>query len=151
MPPQVLSSLDAEEALVAGMLLYADTRALLEVSDEDMFYDHLRPVLRAIRTLSGASKPVNVITIMYALESQLDSIAWKGDVGEVLIMDILTRHVANPAACSPVAMANIVHNYAERRRALQRAHEEGTRKYLETVGEVGRMPRVVRETTRWVE
>lgn len=134
MRPQVLSSLDAEEALVAGMLLYSDTRALLEVSDEDMFYDHLRPVLRAIRTLSGAGKPVNLVTVMYALEPQLDSIAWKGEVGEALITGIVSHHAMNPAACSPVAMANIVHNYAERRRGLQAAHVEGTRKYLETVG-----------------
>lgn len=137
--------LEVEEALIGGLLLYPDPRALLEVADEDMFYDHLRPVLKAIRVLSGAGKPVNVITVLYALEPQLDSLSWRGDVGEVLLMDIVTRHATNPAACSPVAMANIVHNYAERRRALQRAHKEGTRKYQEEIQKVGS----VVERTRW--
>lgn len=140
-----MHDLDVEEALIAGLLLYSDSKALLEVADEDMFYDHLRPVLKAIRVLSGANKPVNAITVMYALEAQLDSLSWKGDVGEALLMDIVARHATNPAACSPVAMGNIVHNYAERRRALQRAHEEGTRKYQEEIEKVGS----VVERTRW--
>lgn len=146
MPQLVTHSLETEEALIAGLLLVGvDGRALVEVADEDFFYDHLRPIFHAIRVLHAAGKPVNSITVMYALEQKLDSLSWKGDVGEVMLTDLLGRHVANPAINAPVAMANIVHNYAERRRGLQRAHEEGTRKYQEEIAKVD----VSAERRRW--
>ena len=144
MPELGTHSIEVEEALIAGLLL-VEVDGLSEVADEDMFYDHLRPLLKAIRALHHAGKPVNSITVMYALGDRLDSLSWKGDVGEVMVTDLLSRHALNPVIYAPMAMASIVHNYAERRRGLRRAHEEGTRKYQAEIEKVG----LVSERKRW--
>lgn len=124
-PP--LHSRYMEEALIAGLLFHGEQpeRAFAEFSDEDIFYDDLRQVSCAARSV-----PVlDALHVMCALGECLEEVRWRGLVGEEMILDLCSRFVGDPSSYFPIATAAVVHNYGERRRALQRAQEEIERAY----------------------
>ena len=133
--PLKLHDLATEEALVAALLLHDDFAALEHFSDNDLWYDHLRPIIAAVRQLHAAGKPCGTVFVLFALDSQLDSLSWRGDVGEVMLLDLLGRHVESVQSYYGPALGQLVHFYAQRRRALQQAHAEGTQLYQSRVSQ----------------
>lgn len=128
-----LSSLEAEECAVAAALLHDDAAFLEEAADEDFFYEHIRPVISAVRMLRGADKPCGTVFVLAALSSRLDALTWQGDSGEVLILDILSRRVADPQAYYSRQLGRLIHYYAEKRKAMQEAQEAAKRTFTETL------------------
>lgn len=128
-----LSSLEAEECAVAAALLHDDAAFLEEAADEDWFYDHLRPIASAVRMLRRAEKPHGTVFVLAVLEPRLDALTWQGDSGETLILDILSRRVADPQAYYSRALGKLIHYYAEKRRAMQEAQEAAKRTFTETL------------------
>ena len=134
MPELKLSDIDAEECLVASLLLHdPDFSALDLVADEDCFYDHLRPIVSTIRALRARGKPVGTVTVLYALEPILDSLEWRGDRGEVMILELLSRRMFDPNCWYAPAMASVIHAYAERRKALAKAQEAAKQTFQEVL------------------
>ena len=119
--PLKLHDLATEEALVAALLLHDDFAALEHFEDNDLWYDHLRPIIAAVRQLHAAGKPCGTVFVLHALESQLDSLSWRGDVGEVMLLDLLGRHVDSVQSYYGPALGQLVHFYAQRRRNVQDA------------------------------
>jgi hypothetical protein len=129
----ILASLEAEECAIAAALLHDDAAFLEEAADEDWFYDHLRPIASAVRMLRRAEKPCGTVFVLEVLSRQLDELTWQGDSGEVLILDILSRRVADPQAYYSRALGRLIHYYAEKRKAMQEAREAATRTFTETL------------------
>ena len=142
--PLKLHDLATEEALVAALLLHDDFAALEHFSDNDLWYDHLRPIIAAVRQLHAAGKPCGTVFVLFALDSQLDSLSWRGDVGEVMLLDLLGRHVESVQSYYGPALGQLVHFYAQRRIALQQAHVEGTQLYQ------ARVSAALKGTEGWV-
>lgn len=128
-----LYSLDVEEALVTALLLHEDYGGLAEFTDDEMWFDHLRPIVSCVRVLHRAGKPSGTVFVLNALAraGTLDAISWKGDSGEILVLDILSRHVGDVQAYYSRQLGRLVHYYAEKRRALREAQEAATRTYSE--------------------
>jgi len=132
--PQVkLHDLDLEECLLAALLLHDDFAALRHFTDDDLWYDHLRPFISTIRRLHAAGKPSGAVFVLHALESQLDSLEWRGNRGEALLMDLLGRRMFDVQTFHGVSLGMLIHNYALMRKALRRAQSEGARLYQERV------------------
>ena len=124
MTEPILSSLDAEECLIGALLLHEPDFSALELfSDEDVFYDHLKPVLKAVRELHLSGKAVAAATVLYVLEPILDSLEWRGDTGEVMLIELLNRRMLDPMCWSARACAGIIHAYADKRRTLKEAQD----------------------------
>lgn len=128
-----LSSLEAEECAVTAALLFEDCAFLEEAADSDFFYDHIRPVVSTVRMLRGAGKPCGTVFVLQVLarNGTLDTLSWQGDAGEVLVLDILSRHVGDVQAYYSRQLGRLIHYYAEKRRALREAQEAATRTYSE--------------------
>lgn len=120
-----LHSLAVEEALVASLLLHEELHALEEFTDEEVWFDHIRPIISTVRMLRGANKPCGTVFVLAVLASkgELDAIEYAGESGEVLVIDILQRHVLDVQAFYGRQLGRLVHHYAEKRKALQRAQE----------------------------
>ena len=120
-----LHSLAVEEALVASLLLHEELHALEEFTDEEVWFDHIRPIISTVRLLRGANKPCGTVFVLQVLASkgQIDAIEYAGESGEVLIIDILQRHLLDVQAFYGRQLGRLVHHYAEKRKALQRAQE----------------------------
>lgn len=131
--PPVLSSREVEEALVAALLLHDDYAALDEFTEEEIFYDDIRPITGTVRMLRGKDKPCGTVFVLAALEPQLDELEWKGDRGEVLVLDMLSRHVTDVQAYYGRQLGRLVHYYAERRKAMTEAQEAAKRTFVETL------------------
>lgn len=130
--PPVLSSREVEEALVAAFLLHDDFAALDEFTEEEVWYDDIRAVTGAVRMLRGAGKPCGTVFVLAVLEPRLDSLEWKGDRGEVLILDLLSRHLTDVQAYYGRQLGRLVHYYADRRKALVEAQDAAKRTFAET-------------------
>lgn len=118
-----LFSLEVEEALCAALLLHDDLAGLEECEDADLWYDHTRAIVGAVRVLSGANKPCGTVFVLALLEPRLDTLAWKGLQGEALILDILSRHLSDPQAWYSRQLGRLIHYYADRRKAMKEAQE----------------------------
>lgn len=119
-----LADIDAEECLIGALLLHEPDFSALELfSDEDVFYEHLRPVLKAVRELHLSGKTVAAATVLYVLEPILDSLEWRGDTGEVMLIELLNRRMLDPMCWSARACAGIIHAYAGKRKALREAQD----------------------------
>ena len=129
-----LASLDAEEALLAALLLFEDFAGLDEFTDDELFYDHIRPFVGAVRMLRDAGKPCGAVFVLVALEPQLDALEWRSDRGEALLMDILGRRVADVQAYYSRQLGRLVHYYAERRKALVEAQAAALLTFNEVLG-----------------
>ena len=138
---EVLFSLDAEEALTAAILLHDEYRTFYLFSDQDIFYNHIRPLITAARKLHTRGWPATQILVMREIEDQLDQLSWKGETGEVMIFNLIGRHIDDPNTYSGgMIMAAWVHEMAEQRRTLHDAHERGTEAYREVLREAGINP-----------
>lgn len=131
--PPVLSSLETEESFIAALLLHEDYAGLTEATDDEFFYDHLRPVVAAVRMLRGAGKPCGTVFVLAVLEPRLDSLEWKGDRGEVLILDILSRRVTDVQSYYGRQLGRLIHYYADRRKAVREAQEAAMLTYNEVL------------------
>lgn len=131
-PEPKLASLEAEECAVAAALLHSDTDFLEETTDEDFFYDHTRAIVSAVRMLRSREKPYGTVFLLAMLEPQLDSLSWRGETGEELVLDLLSRHVADPQTYYSRQLGRLVRYYAERRKALREAQEAAQRTFTET-------------------
>lgn len=120
-----LHSLAVEEALVTALLLHEEYEGLEEFTDEEVWFDHIRPIISTVRMLRGANKPCGTVFVLAVLASkgELDAIEYAGESGEVLVIDILQRHVLDVQAFYGRQLGRLVHHYAEKRKALQRAQE----------------------------
>lgn len=127
-----LASLDAEECCVAAALLHDDTAFLEETTDEDFFYDHTRTLTGAVRMLRNREKPCGAVFVLAVLEPQLDALSWRGDTGEALVLDLLSRRVADPQAYYSRQLGKLVRYYALRRKAMREAQEAAQRTFTET-------------------
>ena len=134
-----LSDLEAEEALVAALLLFDDYAGLDECTDDELFYDHTRAIISTVRMLRRADKPCGTVFVLAVLASQgkLDALSWRGDTAEVLVLDILSRRVADVQAYYGRHLGRLVRYYAVRRQMLQDAQGAA----LETFQRVIRGPR----------
>ena len=130
-----LSDLEVEEALVAALLLFEDYAGLDECTDDELFYDHTRAIVSTVRMLRGKGKPCGTVFVLAVLASQgkLDSIEWKGDAGEVLVLDILSRHVTDVQAYYGRQLGRLVRFYANERRVLREAQDASKRTFEETL------------------
>lgn len=133
MSAPVLHSLETEEALVAALLLHDDFAGLEEFTDEEVWYDHIRPIISTVRMLRGKDKPCGTVFVLAVLEPRLDELEWRGDKGETLLLDLLSRHVTNVQAYYGRSLGKLVHYYAERRRAMTEAQEAAKRTFTETL------------------
>ena len=59
-----LSDLEAEEALVAALLLFDDYAGLDECTDDELFYDHTRAIISTVRMLRRADKPCGTVFVL---------------------------------------------------------------------------------------
>lgn len=126
-------SLDAEEALIAACLLHDDFAGLEECEDRDIWYDHLRPVVEVIRRLHAAGEPAGAVFVLYELRDVLDDLEWRGERGEVMILDLLSRRLADPQAWYGRQLGRLVHRHAEERRNMARAEEETRQTYRRAI------------------
>ena len=131
--PPKLASLEVEEALVAALLLFDDFAALEEFTDEEIFYEHLRPLTATVRMLRRANKPCGTVFVLAVLAPRLDELEWKGDRGEVLVLDLLSRHVTDVQAYYGRQLGRLVHYYANQRKALREAQDAALRTFEETM------------------
>ena len=71
-----LHSLAVEEALVTALLLHEEYDALEEFTDEEVWFDHIRPIISTVRMLRGANKPCGTVFVLAVLASkgQIDAI-----------------------------------------------------------------------------
>ena len=134
MPEPKLASLDAEESLVTALLLHEDFACLEEFTDDELWYDHLRPVVGMVRLLRGAGKPCGAVFVLAALEPRLDDLEWRGDRGEVMLLDLLSRHLTDVQAYYSRQLGRLVHYYAERRKALVEAQAAALLTFNEVLG-----------------
>ena len=120
-----LYSLAVEEALVTSLLLHDDFSSLAEFTDDEIWFDHLRPIIACVRFLHDAGKPSGTVFALAVLASkgELDAIEYKGESGEVVVIDLLQRHILDVQAFYGRQLGRLVHHYAEKRKALQRAQE----------------------------
>lgn len=120
----ILHSLDAEESLVAASLLHDDHAGLAECADSDIWLDHLRPIVATIRRLHATGQPIGTVFVLHELEATLDEIEWRGDRGEVVLLDLLARRAHDPQAWYGRGLGTIVRHYAEQRQAVQSGQRE---------------------------
>lgn len=121
MPPPVLFSLDLEESLVTSLLLHDQHEALQHFADADLWYHHLSPITGAVRALNAAGKPSGTVFVLFLLEPILDTLEWRGDRGEAMLLDLLSRHTFDVQAFHGESLGRLVHHYAEKRLAVERA------------------------------
>jgi hypothetical protein len=133
MPNLVLHSLEVEEALITALLLHDDFAGLEEFTDDELWYDHLRPVVAMVRKLHAAGKPCGIVFVLVALQPVLDDMEWRGDRGEVMLVDLLSRHLTDVQAYYGRQLGRLVRHYAKRRAALQEAQGAATRTFAEVL------------------
>ena len=137
MQPPVLYSLDVEEALVSSLLLHEDYAGLEECADEELWFDHLHPVVGCVRQLRELGKPTGTVFVLAALEQHLDSLSWRGDRGEELILDLLSRRLTDVQSYYGRQLGRMVHYYAQRRQALKDGQVAAVRAYRKVVESPG--------------
>ena len=128
-----LADLEVEEALVAALLLFEDFAGLEECTDDELWYDHTRAIVSTVRMLRGKGKPCGTVFVLAALSPRLDELSWAGDTGEVLVLDILSRHVTDVQAYYGRQLGRLVRYYANQRKALREAQDAAKRTFEETL------------------
>ena len=128
-----LADLAVEEALVAALLLHEDFGGLEECDDDELFYDHTRAIVSAVRVLRGKDKPCGTVFVLAMLASQgkLDEVEWKGDSGEVCVIDLLSRHMLNVETFYSRQLGKLVRYFANKRKALREAQDAALRTFEE--------------------
>lgn len=135
MPEPKLFDIDAEEALVTALLLWEDCAGLEEFTDDEVWGEHTRAIISAVRVLRGANKPCGTVFVLAMLASagRLDALSYKGDTGEAVVFDLLGRHLTDIQSYYSRQLGRVIHYYAEERKALQQAQEAAKRTFQETL------------------
>ena len=135
MPAPKLFDTDAEEALIAAMLLHEDFAGLDEFTDDEVWVDDNRKIISAVRMLRGAGKPCGTVFVLALLASrgQLDDYRRGGDTGEVALITLLGEHITDVQCYYSRQLGRVIHYYAEERKALQQAQEAAKRTFTETL------------------
>lgn len=133
----VLSDLNAEECLVAAVLLHDQHEVFPEVEDRELWFEHTRSFLGAARAIHKRGDPMIATFVLYELRDDLDRITWGGLVGEPLLMDILSRRMLDIQAFMGVANARIVREWAIRRRTIREAEQAAVTAYNQRLSPTG--------------
>ena len=133
MPAPVVADLEAEECLVSSLLLHDQHEVFGAIENDALWYAHTRLLLTAARVVHHRGEPTTAVFVMYELRDHLDDLSWKGQTGEVLVLDMLSRRMLDIQAFMGLAMARIVREYAERRRLIQEAEKSAVSAYQRTV------------------
>lgn len=130
-----LHDIQAEEALIAAMLLHEDFEGLEEFTDDEVWGDDNRAIISTVRMLRGANKPCGAVFVLAVLHAQgrLDEYRRGSDTGEVALFTLLGGHLTNVQCFYSRQLGRVIHYYAEERKALHEAQEAAKRTFTETL------------------
>jgi replicative DNA helicase len=114
MPPQ---SVEAEQAVLGGLMLSPDALAKVTLSESDFYRRDHALIFRAICDLDASSQPYDAVTLGEWFEDKGQAEAVQG--GAYLVELASTT----PSAANIVAYANIVRDKAVRRRVIEVASQ----------------------------
>jgi hypothetical protein len=135
MPEPKLHDTNAEESLIAALLLHEDFEGLEEFTDDEVWGDDNRTIISTVRMLRGANKPCGTVFVLSVLHAQgkLDDYRRGSDTAEPALIALLGAHITDVQSYYGRQLGRVIHYYAEERKALQQAQEAARRTFNETL------------------